>query len=118
MLVTTLALAAIASSTNAADIQRQVQVAGSTIDVSVSGELPVSEAALFRWVETSARGVAEYLGRLSRARASAWWCAREGGAPSVTGVTYGGRFTLHPHRRRPRRDRAGRCAPTGCSRTR
>ena len=90
ILVTTLALAAIASPTNAADIQRQVQVAGGTIDVSVSGELPVSEAALFRWVETSARGVAEYLGRYPVPRVRL--LVRAGGRGAVGhGVTYGGR---------------------------
>lgn len=90
ILITTLALAACASATNAADIQRQVQVAGSTIDVSVSGELPVSEAALFRWIETSARGVAEYLGRYPVPRVRLM--VRAGGRGAVGhGVTYGGR---------------------------
>jgi predicted metalloprotease with PDZ domain len=83
-------VAALASSTNAADIQRQVQVAGSTIDVSVTGELPVSEAALFRWVETSARGVAEYLGRYPVPRVRLF--VRAGGRGAVGhGVTFGGR---------------------------
>jgi len=89
-LVTMLALSALASATDAADIQRQVQAAGSTIDVSVSGALPVSEAALFRWVETSARGVAEYLGRYPVPRVRLM--VRAGGRGAVGhGVTYGGR---------------------------
>jgi hypothetical protein len=88
--VITLALSAVASSTSAADIQRQVHVAGSTIDVSVSGTLPVSEAALFRWVETSARGVADYLGRYPVPRVQLM--VRAGGRGAVGhGVTYGGR---------------------------
>jgi hypothetical protein len=90
ILVTTLALGAVASPTNAADIQRQVQVAGSTLDVSVSGELPVSEAALLRWVETSARGVAEYLGRYPVPRLRLSVQAGRRGAVGH-GVTYGGR---------------------------
>jgi len=90
ILVSTLAMAALASSANAADIQRPIQVAGSTIDVSVSGELPVSEAALFRWVETSARGVAEYLGRYPVPRVRL--LVRAGGRGGVGhGVTFGGR---------------------------
>jgi hypothetical protein len=90
ILVSTLAMAALASSANAADIQRPIQVAGSTIDVSVSGELPVREAALFRWVETSARGVAEYLGRYPVPRVRL--LVRAGGRGGVGhGVTYGGR---------------------------
>src|SRR6476659_1127474 len=90
ILVSTLAMAALASSANAADIQRPIQVAGSTIDVSVSGELPVSEAALFRWVETSARGVAEYLGRYPVPRVRL--LVRAGGRGAVGhGVTYGDR---------------------------
>src|SRR5260370_38871597 len=90
ILVTTLALAACASATNAADIQRQVQVAGGRIDVSVSGELPVSEAALFRWVETAARGVAEYLGRYPVPRVRLIVRAGERGAVGH-GLAYGGR---------------------------
>jgi hypothetical protein len=90
ILATTLAVAALASPTNAADIRRQVQVAGSTIDVSVSGELPVSEAALFRWIETSARGVAEYLGRYPVPRVRLMVRAGERGAVGH-GVTFGGR---------------------------
>lgn len=90
ILVTTLALAGMASPTRAADIQRQVQVGGSTIDVSVSGPLPVSEAALFRWVETSARGVAEYLGRYPVPRVRLIVRAGERGGVGH-GVTYGGR---------------------------
>jgi hypothetical protein len=90
ILMTTLALSALASPLKAADIQRSVQVGGSTIDVSVSGELPVSEAALFRWIESSARGVAEYLGRYPVPRVRLM--VRAGGRGGVGhGVTYGGR---------------------------
>jgi len=90
ILVTTLALSALASPMKAADIQRSVQVDGSTIDVSVSGALPVSEAALFRWIETSARGVKEYFGRYPVPRVRLM--VRAGGRGAVGhGVTYGGR---------------------------
>ena len=94
--VATLALATLGTLTTmaprarAADIQRQVQVAGSTIDVSITGELPVSETALLRWVETSARGVATYLGRYPVPRVRLM--VRAGGRGGVGhGVTFGGR---------------------------
>jgi hypothetical protein len=90
LVVTTLALVTIAARAPAADLQRRVQVAGSTIDVSITGEPPVSETALLRWVETSARGVTAYLGRYPVPRLRLM--VRAGGRGAVGhGVTFGGR---------------------------
>lgn len=69
--------------------QRQVEVPGGTIEVTIQGE-PASETALLDWVETSARGVAEYLGRFPVPRVRLAVRIADGRGIGH-GVTYGGR---------------------------
>jgi hypothetical protein len=84
------ALLVIASTATATATERQIDVEGGTIDVSLTGTPPMPETVVFRWVETSARGVALYLGRFPVPHARLF--VRAGGRRSVGGgVTYGGR---------------------------
>jgi hypothetical protein len=73
-----------------ARIDRQVTVGASTIDVTISGGAPGSEAALLDWIDASARGVAAYLGRFPVPRARLAVRMTDGRGIGH-GVTYGGR---------------------------
>jgi hypothetical protein len=71
-----------------AQSDHQVTVGDSTIDVTIAGSMP--EAPVLAWIDTSARGVAAYLGRFPVPRVRL--AVRVGnGRGTGHGVTYGGR---------------------------